>query len=703
MTRILIVEDEQVVAWHIREALEKLGYEVVASVASGTRAIEQAETERPDLVLMDIRLKGKIDGVTAAEQIYTRFDIPIIYLTAHTDENTLQRATRTAPFGYLVKPLRAQELKTTIEVTLHRHQLERAARQTQQQLSTTLTSIGDATIATDLHGTITFMNPAAEELTGWHAADALGQSISDVLILIQEDSREVIENPLLQAIAQGTTVKLGDRVLLRTKDGQEKAVGDSAAPIRNADGVIVGGVVIFHDLTERRQAEIAAQQTQAALIGTLKTRTEELQGMLSCTQLLRRFVEQTQNTTETTQILHTLVQQVGESFHADYCWISLHDAAISSATLSYEFIRPGFQLPGAPPPASAIGAQITLSAFPRFYFSIFQRELWLNPDQDVLPLPYQQLRPPASQLLILPFFDDQRVLGEVGMLRGAATGWNKPHAELLTQVLNQCAIVLRQTQVSHKAQTQAYDSDLLSYLKEDFLSSVSSELRTPLTNMRMAVEMLRRTTQALKLAAQSPEGAQTREVLLQKLEDYVQVVQEEWQKEFTLINDLLSFHELEPGELWTFSCVDLQRWLPQTLSPFMLQAAQNRQELSFEVSPYLTDVLIHQPTLKRIVSELLRNACKFTPSHQQIRVVVEPAGQWWQLRVTNTGVEISPEECDRAFEPFYRGAHTERWRHNGLGLGLALVKRLALRLSGDITVKSGNHQTTFTLTLPLSQ
>ena len=164
--KILVVEDESVVAWHVQEALQKLGHEVVAIAQTAKEAIQFAAHKCPDLVLMDICLQGQTDGVLAAEHLYLNLDLPVVYLTAHADEHTLRRATETSPFGYLIKPFQEAELHSTIQIALRRHQLERALKATQQWYATTLVSIGDATIATDVDGFVMFMNPTAELLTG---------------------------------------------------------------------------------------------------------------------------------------------------------------------------------------------------------------------------------------------------------------------------------------------------------------------------------------------------------------------------------------------------------------------------------------------------------------------------------------------------------------------------------------------------------
>ena len=124
-TRILVVEDEIIVVMELQERLESLGYAVAAVAASGEEAIRKATETRPDLVLMDIRLKGDMDGIEAAAILHTRFDIPVVYLTALADQDTIQRSRLTQHYGYVVKPLEEAELHTIIEAALDRH---RAAR-----------------------------------------------------------------------------------------------------------------------------------------------------------------------------------------------------------------------------------------------------------------------------------------------------------------------------------------------------------------------------------------------------------------------------------------------------------------------------------------------------------------------------------------------------------------------------------------------
>lgn len=263
--KILVVEDESIVAEDIKDSLEGLGYTVVAITDSGNEAIEKAAATQPNLVLMDIRLKGKMDGVQAAEHIWNRFNIPIVYLTAHSDESTLQRAKITGSFGYITKPFRERELHTAVELSLYRHQLETKLKDREQWLDTILTSIGDAVIATDEKNRITLLNPAAEALTGWKQAEAIGKNSTEVFHIINEENRTLIDSPISKALQEGVVVGLPEQAILIAKNGTEIPVDDSAAPIKAHHGEITGVVLVFRDVTERKQAErsrLALARTQ---------------------------------------------------------------------------------------------------------------------------------------------------------------------------------------------------------------------------------------------------------------------------------------------------------------------------------------------------------------------------------------------------------------------------------------------------------
>jgi PAS domain S-box-containing protein len=259
--KILIVEDEAIVAKDLQYRLNKFGYTVPEIASSGEEAINKALQISPDLVLMDIRLKGKMDGIEAAQEIYRRLNIPVIYLTAYADDNTLERAKITEPFGYLIKPFKEKELQTNIEITLIKHRLERQLKANQKWLDALLKSISDGVIASDLQELVTFMNPVAENLTGWKQEEAYGRNSSEIFNIANAETHHPIENPMVKVLQNGTIFSLPPETILITKDGIEIPIDDTASPIKDDKDEITGAVLVFRDITERKRG-IEARQKQ---------------------------------------------------------------------------------------------------------------------------------------------------------------------------------------------------------------------------------------------------------------------------------------------------------------------------------------------------------------------------------------------------------------------------------------------------------
>ncbi len=253
--KILVVEDESIVAIDIEEQLKSLGYKIAGIFSKGEEVIAQIESLNPDLILMDIMLAGDLTGVETAEVVRQTFNIPIIYLTAYADEKTLKAAKETAPFGYILKPFEERELHSTIEMGFYRHQLESRLRESRQWFETTLRCLGDAVIATDGNGSVSFINPVAENLTGWETKDAVGKDLAKVFQVVDEASRTPTANPALHALEDRKTPFIPNHTVLISKGGKEYPIESNAAPIRDSLGKTSGSVLVFRDITQRRKAE----------------------------------------------------------------------------------------------------------------------------------------------------------------------------------------------------------------------------------------------------------------------------------------------------------------------------------------------------------------------------------------------------------------------------------------------------------------
>ncbi|MET0285438.1 MAG: response regulator [Polyangiales bacterium] len=253
--RILIVEDERVVARDIAHQLRRIGHEVAGSTSLAEEAADLATQSDAELVLMDIRLEGERDGIEAAREIRERCGLPVIFLTAYADDETLERAADTGPFGYLLKPFDDSELRTAITLALTKHEAERKLRESERRYAVTLASLADGVITTDAQARVTFMNPVAEQLTGMAEACARGRPLRDVFRLLDEGTHQPLEEPASRVL-RGESVEATSG-LLRSARGHEAPVEASAARLLDR-GVITGVVLVFRDASQARLARAAS-------------------------------------------------------------------------------------------------------------------------------------------------------------------------------------------------------------------------------------------------------------------------------------------------------------------------------------------------------------------------------------------------------------------------------------------------------------
>ncbi|WP_322046383.1 PAS domain S-box protein [Paraburkholderia sp. J67] len=252
--RILIVEDDRVVARDIGQQLVRCGHTVVSSVASGEEALVVAARSPLDLVLMDVRLEGEMDGIDAARRLRETHGLPIVFLTAYADEETVQRAAVTEPFGYILKPFEDQQLRTVVEMALYKHAAERRLRESEQRYAVTLASIGDGVIATDCESRITLINPVAEALTGWSQVEAVGQPLAKVLVLIDEDTNTPLDDVSAAVLRAQASVDLPVRTRLVGRHGRDVPVETRGTPIVDDVGQVAGVVLAIRDVTQARRA-----------------------------------------------------------------------------------------------------------------------------------------------------------------------------------------------------------------------------------------------------------------------------------------------------------------------------------------------------------------------------------------------------------------------------------------------------------------
>jgi two-component system response regulator AtoC len=255
--RILIVEDERITAEDLRETLTDLGYIVTASVSNGRDAVGQAEENTPDLALMDVRIQGDMDGTETARVLRERFNIPVIYLTAHADRATVSQAKGAEPLGYITKPFQEAALHASIEIALHKHAEELKLRGKEELLASTLRAIAEGVISLDTAETVTLFNPAAEVWTGRSTQEALGRPVSEVFQVVSGATGDPLALSWASVFSGGTLRELPGNAVLVSRSGERRAISGTVAPIRDHRGLVSGAVLVFGRASEQAERQVA--------------------------------------------------------------------------------------------------------------------------------------------------------------------------------------------------------------------------------------------------------------------------------------------------------------------------------------------------------------------------------------------------------------------------------------------------------------
>lgn len=274
--KIMIVEDEAIVALQIKDDLEVMGYTVAGIYASGEEALSAIALAAPELILLDIRLQGAMDGIETAACIARNFDIPVIFLTAHSEEAIVERATATRPYGYLLKPVNSQELQIAIQVALYKHQVDlektqiakellvlaQELKRSEKNLRDITSNLGVGVYVMGSDGKITFMNPMAEELWGWPMEALNEHGAHNLVHYLRADGTALSldECRMHRVINQKTTYVSSDEVFVR-RDGTVFPVSVITTPLLQG-GKIASSVTAFRDITKDRIVEEELHRAQ---------------------------------------------------------------------------------------------------------------------------------------------------------------------------------------------------------------------------------------------------------------------------------------------------------------------------------------------------------------------------------------------------------------------------------------------------------
>jgi PAS domain S-box-containing protein len=434
------------------------------------------------------------------------------------------------------------------------------------------------------------------------------------------------------------------------------------------------GIAIQHaELHHRVKCVNVALETR------VQQRTAELQMRLKCEALVSRITERIRDSLDESQILQTATRELVQVLQLERARIELYNLERTVATIAYETILK---------PPSCQGIVRSMGDFPEIYRPLLQKQVL----QFVNLVPFDHPDLDRMTWLACPIFDDRGFLGNLWLVRPSMLIFNELEIKLIRQIADECAIAIRQARLYEASRVRGRELEKLERLKNEFLKTLSHELRTPITSIRLAAETLGGLLEQRGILVDKDDSIQ----------EILEILDGQCQRQGQLIEDLLTLTYLEAETVSkAIEEVDLISWLSLLGKSFGKMALERQQEFQLELNEDLPSIRTDSATLDRVLRELLTNACKYTPHGGAIALVAYPVAAGISIEVRNREAEIPPSELSRIFDPFYRIPKNDPWRYGGTGLGLALVRKLLDRLSASIEVSSGDRLTVFKLTLPL--
>ncbi len=545
-----------------------------------------------------------------------------------------------------------------------RQQVEQALSRALKEQEGIMDAILDIIYVLDCNGNLLKWNKRLEAATGLEPKVLQGKS---VVGFFPEAEKTTIARAMQEVFEQGKAEVEGHLI---DKDEVLLPYEWKAVLLKDEAGNVIGMTGIGRDITSHKQAEKALQQVNAKLETQVQERTAQLQQALEFEAMLKRITDKVRDSLDESQILQTAVQELALVLGVSCCNTAVYDLEIGTSTICYEYAITN-------PAAQA--RMIQIAAFSEVYQQLLQGQYCQF--CSITPNP---ARGPVA-MLACPIFDDQGVLGDLWLINQPHYTFNELELRLVKQVANQCAIALRQARLYQAATAQVEELEQLNALKDDFVSTISHELRTPMSNMKMAIQMLK----------SSPTD--------ERRERYLQILQAECNREIELINDLLDLQLLETTSYpkWLIEAINLQDLVLNIIEPFRVRTQQRQQTLCSSLTNDLPALISIRTNVERIVAELLNNACKYTPAGGEIILsICYKSVEAATIFTISNSAEIPTAQLPHIFDKFYRVPNADPWKQGGTGLGLALVQKLVERLKGTILVESSRGWTTFTVKLP---
>jgi PAS domain S-box-containing protein len=534
------------------------------------------------------------------------------------------------------------------DVTQRRAQDE-ALRISREWFSTALRSIGDAVIATDGDGKVTFINPVAETLTGHARSECEGRPLTDVFRILDESTREPAESPAARVLREGVVDGLANHTLLVRKDGSEIAIDDSAAPIRGADGELVGVVLVFRDVS--------------------KSRRDILQR-----EFLARATEELNSSFDYATTLAT-VARLAVPRIADWCAVDVReDGGVRRLAVAHvdpakvEFVRElERRYPSDPHASSGVpnilrtGASEMLAEIPASLI-----EAGAKDEEHLRIIQALELR----SYIGVPLRRGGETFGVITLITAESRRvYGEKDLEFAEALADRAAVAVENARLFRQVEHARTEAVLANRTKDDFLAMLGHELRNPLAPILTALELMK--------LRKGQDGDREREIIERQVRHVVR-----------LVDDLLDVSRITRGRVeLTKAPVELADVVARGVEVVAPLVEERRHTLAIDVPRGLV-VDADAARLGQVVANLLANAAKYTEPNGAIRVTGERDGECVLLRVRDSGIGIAAEMLSRIFDVFVQEPQAIDRAQGGLGLGLTIVQSLAHLHGGSVTARS---------------
>ena len=430
---------------------------------------------------------------------------------------------------------------------------------------------------------------------------------------------------------------------------------------------------------ELKEAKENLDRLNSDLEQKVQQRTAQLQQALNFEAIAKTIIERVRDSLDESQILATIVRELVEPLQLDRCQTGIYDLERSTSQITYEYS------PSLPKNVSTV---YEFAEFSEIYEQLLQgHSIQFGKLADLQRLQLSE----SVSILACPLKDERQTIGDLWLFRLNREAFSDDEIRLVEQVAASCAIAIRQARLYRAAKLQVAELERLNLLKDDFLKTISHELRTPLTNIEMGAD-------TLKMLFELPDWQQKH---LHAAQESLEILEEGCQREIKLVNDLLELVHLDARtEPLAVETVDLNLLISYIVKLFSQRTKQQQQQLEIKIAR-LPLIKTNPNIFERILTELLSNACKYTPQGEKIDINLELNLGTLILTVANSGIEMVDTELERIFDKFYRIPQSDRWQHGGTGLGLALVKKQVEYIGGNIAASHQNKLLTMTVELPV--